>query len=837
MCQQSTIYTMQKVSNPLRCHYKPFKYIIGLVISIAFLSISSNTLSIDYYVTTAELNIRSGAGTSFKSLGVIEKGDTVKLMEVTTSDWVIIKYRGIIGYSSNQYLRKIEIVETDVKSGPPEYISSRKFNAVLVGIGFLIIFIIVLHFAGQYYRNKSFTAILSLFFGTFGLQKFYLGQATQGAYSILFCWTTIPTLIGIFDFVKFSFAKDKYFNNKYNQNSRKMAHIERPISKMMKDSQTAGSEIDRSIIDVNSESFDLTIERSKTFGSNLSDVPSWNHMYVYSYSALLNASKLQKVFYLEFRKRFLNGEYVNIQGNTNYAFVLYFDLLNEYNSHQDIELIDKQFKLLGEICPKTKGYSLASLQELLRNRTDHYSIEKLQELQEPTYQFEYGYSNYDPDEYSLGSLYKNKLGLNKQETAWLNKFWNPSNVFTSIEGCCIITIKHYLLIMKELNKELRGEQTSVAKEVEYFKKIVFDIKGMADNHWGIYDQGYLKSNVESDIYNTIFRRVENSVRNDLGHKRKVGEFTRYEYSDKFEQHLGTRLNRIIEEKRVEIGKPDTETQIELNTHNVNRWKIEFSALKDTFQIERKDDFIEGVIKLEETNQKNPNTENIFFEASRFIAKYSRTQALKYYAQYIYYDLKSKKFDNKQLAKTIQKSLFKTNDQVEEFKRIIEELIHSANIQRALEDIAKIYIPKRRRVVLDKSEIKEVEEKYNGTVELLNEYLEEDQEEIWKEDDSVESKMEEIEISVSQNSQGVSLFNKGISMSKVQEQLVKAIATNSFLIHQVDVEKFALENGMLKNQLIDSINEKCADHLEGEMLIEEEEDNYTIEESYYKEITS
>jgi len=115
----------------------------------------------------------------------------------------------------------------------------------------------------------------------------------------------------------------------------------------------------------------------------------------------------------------------------------------------------------------------------------------------------------------------------------------------------------------------------------------------------------------------------------------------------------------VDEFRGEIVHPDNETQIELNAQNVNRWKTGFNEVKDSFQKNEINKFIYGVIALEETNQKNPNIENIFFEASKFIAKYDKVQSLKYYAKYIYYDLKSVKFDNKELTKTVQKSLFKS----------------------------------------------------------------------------------------------------------------------------------------------------------------------------------
>lgn len=115
------------------------------------------------------------------------------------------------------------------------------------------------------------------------------------------------------------------------------------------------------------------------------------------------------------------------------------------------------------------------------------------------------------------------------------------------------------------------------------------------------------------------------------------------------------------------------------------------------------------------------------------------------------------------------------------------------------------------------------------MELLSEYLESEKDQV------TDSKNEEIEISLIVSSSKSSIFISEICMTSVQEQLIKNIVANSFQIHQDEVDKFAIENGMFKNQLIDIINEACEEYLEGEALIEEDVENYIIEESYYKEI--
>lgn len=67
-------------------------------------------------------------------------------------------------------------------------------------------------------RNKKTTALFALLFGSIGIHRFYLGQKGKGVFSILFCWTFIPTVIGLFDCIFFSFMSKEYFEVNYNNN-------------------------------------------------------------------------------------------------------------------------------------------------------------------------------------------------------------------------------------------------------------------------------------------------------------------------------------------------------------------------------------------------------------------------------------------------------------------------------------------------------------------------------------------------------------------------------------------------------------------------------------------
>ncbi|HZL11897.1 MAG TPA: tellurite resistance TerB C-terminal domain-containing protein [Prolixibacteraceae bacterium] len=821
-----------------RSRLSTFKVSIYLLF---FIFLSINVYASDIYIATSDLNLRDGAGTNYKSLIVISKSDTVKLIEDTGNYWVKIEYKNKVGYTAKQFLQEIQVEEIKPKEDnltTNETNDKSSFPAILVGLLIAIFIASVLDKSGKKHRSLSLTKFLSFFLGALGFQKFYLGETVKGILSILFCWTFIPVLIGWIDFVKFASVSEEKFSLKYNRNYKSLkkkmqdspqnTHSE-SIKKEIKTQDSLSSSRkeftnrDQSIIDISLEKFDLSVEHSALFESTSLQPPYWGHSYVYSYDEINYATSEQKKYYSYFKKKVLKGEFVDIQGYTNYAFILYFDFLKEYQYHRNIKLLEEQFKLIGQICPKTKNYTLRILQDELSNREDTYSIEKLKNLDDPLFQFENGFSEHNPYAYKLGSLYKDQLKLNPKEIDWLNKIWHNSNVFLSIEDCVIEVMRLYCLVLKELE-----QKWNVSNITDNITELI--------NTELIRKKDYFES-FESDIYLSIFKRTENVVRTAYINNRKISDEILLKYSTRvqtnFNKLIGDFVNELLVVNMENIKPPSKETLIELNAQNVNRWKIDFKKLTDSFQNNEINIFINGIINLEETNQKNPNIENIFFEASKFVASYDKVQSLKYYAKYIYYDLKSMKFDNKELTKTIQKSLFKTQEQFNDFKRIITELIKTSDIERALEEIAKIYIPKRKRIQLDKSKIKEVEQKHDGTVELLNGYLETERDD-FSEDKSFDN-TDGTEIDVITPVPINSIFVAGIRMGKVQEELLKKFIENSFEIRHDEVDKFAIDNGMFKNQLIDSINEACSEYLDGESLIEENDETYVIEESYFKEI--
>ena len=352
----------------------------------------------------------------------------------------------------------------------------------------------------------------------------------------------------------------------------------------------------------------------------------------------------------------------------------------------------------------------------------------------------------------------------------------------------------------------------------------------------------LKSDAISNIkvyFSNLFKHCENAVREYYGHKRKVNTeiiFSNSLSKTEYEKKIITKVNELIPIFISNVSQPDEATEIELNSINTTRWKIKFEELTTNYN-EKSKEFVDSIVILGELNKKNPSIENIFFEASKFIAKYDKESALFLYVHYLYHDLKSATFDNKQLTKTIQKSLFKTNEQLHDFEIIVSELIKDKDLEKALKNVSKIYEVKRKKIQLDSTSIKEVQQQHSGTVELLNEYLKDDFEDENNTIKSQEINNEEIEIEITQKSENTvdSAFLSSLSFSPLHLSALELFIKSNFSVPQSEIEVFAKSKGIFKNQLIESINETCYDLLD-DVLIEEEDDYYTINTNYFKRIS-
>jgi hypothetical protein len=588
--------------------------------------------------------------------------------------------------------------------------------------------------------------------------------------------------------------------------------------------------LDDSIIDVTNNRYKIPDGAS----SNASDVPYWPHFYVYSYQDLNKTNAQQKAFYQHFKACFLKGEYLDIKGNTNYAFILLFDLLQEFDRQPDLNTLEEQLGALGDNYVRTASYCRSFLIEKMQKRGDYEGIERVNE----NYRYRYPSNGYDYAEYNLGSKYKNKLKLTEEQVQLVNKIYYPNNNFCSIEFCLLQTIKLYVLTIEEFKQKFADENSSLTKELE-------SIAGHVATKEYKYRQNssnfkYAVESLSADLYRLLFKYAENALREHYGHKRKISTDFQFggESKKQLQEKIIDRMPDVLTTVLPKIDLPDEAAELALNEQNTSRWKSAFDEIKAKSAYDS-EAFFQAIHQLAKANKRNPSIENIFLEASKAIAKTDRAVSLTLYVYYLYYDLKSATFDNRPLTKTIQKSLFKTAEELQAFEQLVTNLIKERDLEKALADIPKVFGPKRKKIKLDAAAITEVHQKHSSTVNLLDEILSDEEE--GERAGSVETVKPENELIIeivqnSDTSTQPSTISNPHNLSLVQLELLEVFGKQSLLISSDEMEAFAKSKGLFKNGLVESLNEACYEYLD-DVLIEEEDDNYVINEQYFQKITA
>ena len=86
-------------------------------------------------------------------------------------------------------------------------------------------------------------------------------------------------------------------------------------------------------------------------------MPLWKKVYAFSVAILASADTDQRAFYKHFKRCFLNGKILDVRGNTNYVFALMFDLIKEFRTHRNQELIVQQLANLETAYPVIQRYT------------------------------------------------------------------------------------------------------------------------------------------------------------------------------------------------------------------------------------------------------------------------------------------------------------------------------------------------------------------------------------------------------------------------------------------------------------------------------------------------
>jgi len=64
-------------------------------------------------------------------------------------------------------------------------------------------------------KSKVTAGILGILVGGFGIHKFYLGKIGMGILYLVFCWTGIPSIVGLIEGILYLTKTEEEFQSKY----------------------------------------------------------------------------------------------------------------------------------------------------------------------------------------------------------------------------------------------------------------------------------------------------------------------------------------------------------------------------------------------------------------------------------------------------------------------------------------------------------------------------------------------------------------------------------------------------------------------------------------------
>lgn len=247
----------------------------------------------------------------------------------------------------------------------------------------------------------------------------------------------------------------------------------------------------------------------------------------------------------------------------------------------------------------------------------------------------------------------------------------------------------------------------------------------------------------------------------------------------------------------------------------SRWEYFYELL--TVNYSTGEQFRKDVTELGDILSTVVSKRNLYHKAYRFVADKDRTVSLKLYIMYLSIESESESFRHLNISKANQKILFKTKEQKNIFENIVNTFKKERDLQKALSDIDEMFIRKRKEIRLDRTAIKSAKDDLKDVVNLLNEYLEND--------DTGDIGLEESESDEQINDFG---------LNAIQSDLIRFFVENSYISDRIEVDKFAKEKGIFAEQVINDINESYYDSLD-DFLIEENGNSYILNHHYYQKI--
>ena len=313
----------------------------------------------------------------------------------------------------------------------------------------------------------------------------------------------------------------------------------------------------------------------------------------------------------------------------------------------------------------------------------------------------------------VGLMYK-RLELSDQQKKYFEIMFLNKNSFLEIEECFDETAKLFLRIIYFL-KEIPD-----VKDNAFLKSIILEdwkkITGYGANY------SFKNHDKTLRFLNAIFKICENRIRYDYNFGRQIDVSDEKGY---VRLKCGKIINLSLQEflSNYTPEKPNIKTLIEINARNKTRWKGE---LQNIFENEKSPSML--VQKAEELsllNSKNSSRYLLYFELSKKLASFDKSESCWYYYQYCktLFPEKPNELPSNYIKMIFNGGLEKLN----KFKFIIQTIDPRRFPQEnKKQEINELFEIKRKEIKLDFDQVKQADQTHQEMTQTLNEVLQEEQ---------------------------------------------------------------------------------------------------------------
>lgn len=245
------------------------------------------------------------------------------------------------------------------------------------------------------------------------------------------------------------------------------------------------------------------------------------------------------------------------------------------------------------------------------------------------------------------------------------------------------------------------------------------------------------------------------------------------------------------------------------------WEIYYYHLQRTFKPEHIQQYYEKVCWLSKCNSSIIARRKIYLDAFQFLVNIDREYSLKLYLYYLHVSIEIK---HRKISARNSKVLFKSQGEKERFDMICADLLRHRRLPKALELFDRIGISQRKKISLNIEAIKTAAEKQSKVADVLGEWLAD----------------EEVPVPVNIPKKNVEENSTVKPQENPKDALFQLFINHSYRINKEEVDIFARSHGLFTSQFVERINDEHFEQLD-DVLIEEDEEYYTLNEAYYRQI--